>query len=283
MIYLLTMVLCIVAFMQTLRYGQLRELHVYSVIAVNYVVATAAVFGVSGLHTITGTLPMPWHSVAAGAATGALYFTHILITLGCFRTAGVGVTVAVGGCSLIIPAVVGWAVWEESMTVYRWIALVLVPPATWIMRPGNGMRPRLTLVSDALLFANFAAAGLVSTMQKYADVHFFAESKEVFKVSLFGFAAVCSIVFTLLRKLPLRRRDVGVGVVLGLINAASLIFTLLALQVIASVVLFPTSMCLVICINTALSRFLWKERLKPRQYVGIAFAMLIIVLINLPG
>ena len=282
MIYLFLTVFSMVAFMQTLRYGQ-QALHVYAIVAVNYVVATIAVFTVSGLQMTTMGMTIPWHPMAIGAATGVLYISHIPITLGCFRRAGVGVTVAVGGCSLIVPALAGWAVWEESMTVYRWLALALVPPAMWIMRPGNGLRSRLTLTTDVLLIANFAASGLVYSLQKYADVYFVAENREIFKVTLFGTAALSSLLFAIYRRTPFHRRDIGAGILLGLLNAATLIFTLLALQVMAAVVFFPTSMCLVIGINAVTARFLWQERLKHRQYAGLICALIVIALINLPG
>lgn len=281
MIYLLITVLTMVAFMQTLRYGQKQSLHVYAIVAINYAVATIAVFATSELQTTTMGMAIPWHPVIIGAATGILFFIHMPITLGCFRRAGVGVTVAVGGCSLIVPTLAGWAVWDESMTMSRWLALAFVPPAMWIMRPGNGLRSRLTLTTDALLIANFSAAGLGYTLQKYGDVYFVDEGKDFFKVALFGMATISSFLFAIIRRELFHRRDVGIGILLGLLNAASLIFVLLALQVMEAVVFFPTSMCLVIGINAVLAWFLWQERLKHRQYAGLICALIVVILTNL--
>ena len=283
MFYLLIVVLSTVAFMQTLRYGQRREVHLYSAVAVNYLIAFATVLLLSGLLHANGDARLPWHAIIAGAATGVLFFGHVPIILGCFRKAGVAVTTAIGGCSPIVPVVVGWAVWEEAMTTHRWIALAIVPIAMWLLRPGNVGRFQLTLATDLLLLANFAGGGVIYTMQKYADVHFELEKQEVYKVSLFGMAAVISILFAVITKVPLKRRDLGVGIMLGLLNATTLTFTLLGLGLVASVVFYPTATCLMVCLNVTMARLLWHEQLKPRQLAGVALALAVIALTNVTG
>ena len=57
---------------------------------------------------------------------------------------------------------------------------------------------------------------------------------------------------------------------------------LLALGVLGAVVFFTTAGSLAIVLTLLTSWVLWRERITPRQSVGIATAIVIVVLANLP-
>jgi len=76
-----------------------------------------------------------------------------------------------------------------------------------------------------------------------------------------------------------RRRDVIVGVVMGTAGALGLITFLLALRGMTGVVAFPVRSCGSIALTAGVSYALWKEKVSPMQWLGIACAVAAIYLL----
>jgi drug/metabolite transporter (DMT)-like permease len=69
-----------------------------------------------------------------------------------------------------------------------------------------------------------------------------------------------------------------VGVPLGLVNAAFLVFMVLSLQNVDAVIVFPILSASTIVLNLIASRILWSERFTRRQVVGAVVATAVIFL-----
>lgn len=280
MIYLLLCVLSSVVFMQILRCGQGKGVNTLAAVAVNYVIAFLFSAGFMLLRGEATSRELAFHAAAVGVVNGVLFFAHVPFVLGSFSIAGVGVTTALTRAGIVIPALVAWYAWGEAMTVARWLALGLVPPAMLLLRPSNGNGHKLTARADATLVMCLLVAGVILTIHKYAEVHFDSGGNEVYKVALFGAAALSSVGYVLVRRIPCARRDVGVGVALGAANAATLLFVMFGLAVVPATVFYPTTGCLTLCLNVIAAYWLWREALVKRQAWGIAVAVAILVLAN---
>ena len=281
MVYVVLFALSTTAFSQIMHYGQRRETYVLSFVAVNYVIAsvvTTVVWRSKGLDL--GGIQV-WPTVVTGFINGVLFFSHIPFVFGAFRMAGVGAATAIGRSGVVLPALVAWYAWGETMTPQRWLALALVPFAMFLLRPPDRSCRRLTVKADAFLLGYlFIGAGIL-VVHKYADIHFSPGEQEIYKVSLFTTAAVTSVSYVVLRRISCTIRDMRVGMSLGLCNAAALLFVMLGLASVPAVVFYPTSACLSICMNVFASRWLWKETLVAKQLAGVLLTIAIVVLTNL--
>lgn len=285
MLYLVLATLVMVSFSQVLRLGQRFGASVLFVGAVNYVVA--AVLSVGCLlvawklgHSVTP----PARLATYGAINGLLYFTHLLVLLAAYRHAGVGITAACTASGTVIPMVAAAVLWNEPMTPWRWASLGLLPAAMFLLRPGDkNDHPRLTLIGDLALLGTFFTNGVISTIIKAAEVDTQSQLGLTFgyQAVLFAFAAAASSLYAYARRSPRGRPDAVTGAALGTLNVLGTLGVLLSLSVVPAVVFFPTSGCLFVIGNAIAARFLWAERLRKRQTLGIALACVIVVLVNI--
>lgn len=284
MLYLLIASLIMVSFSQVLRLGQKFGAGVLFVGAVNYVTAAVLSLGCVLVVWLMGKNPMPSTLLTGyGAVNGVLYFAHLLILLAAYRRAGVGITAACTMSGTIIPVLFAAWHWGEKMTPGIWAALVLLPAAMFLLRPGDkGDHPHLTLIGDLALLGTFITNGVISTIIKAAEVETHQDIAKTlgYQAVLFAFAATVSTLYAFWRKSPRRRPDAVTGVALGTLNVMGTFGVLLALTVMSSVVFFPTSGCVFVIGNALSARFLWGERLLLRQAIGLSIACGIIILIN---
>lgn len=267
-----------VAFAQLLRYGQRREKAVFVVVWVNYAFA-ALISAAWGAWHLAGDAELSWTAAALGAASGTLYFTNMLWILLAYRYAGVGITVAIMSSSTVLPVVVSWLAWSDEMSPYKWLALGLVWAAIALMRPGRLLDKRLTWKADFVLLLAFLNAGLVGVSHKALSVYAPGQ-QPTYQMVLFLFSAVLSIAYAAIRRETHTRPAMLLGLPIGLANALTTAFMVLAIAALPAGVVFPISTACVISLNVILGRMLWTERIAPRQVAGLALAMVVAVLAN---
>jgi multidrug transporter EmrE-like cation transporter len=280
MVFLLLQVACALIFTQLLRYSQRRGSGVLATSAVNYVAAAGASAIMLAVAWPNVSPAASWLPAAMGVASGALYFTHLLILLGSYERAGVGITAAFTGMGIVLPVFVSWLAWREPMTPFRWAALALLLPAILLMRPPTRPQKHLSLQADLLLMASFAVAGAVSLLHKAVNVYS-PTCRPLYQACLFAVAAISSVGYARLRRLPFGREELSLGTVLGVSNVAATLFGLLALGALPAVIVFPTASSLNIASSVVASWFLWGERANGRQVVGLAASIAVVVLGNL--
>ena len=103
--------------------------------------------------------------------------------------------------------------------------------------------------------------------------------RSVFTWVLFTVAAVVVWAYLLLRRVRIERRAFLLGLVLGLPNLGSTIFTLLALRTVPASIAFPLVNLAVVAGSTALGYLVWRERLGRAARAGLVVAAAAIVLL----
>ncbi|MBI4026339.1 MAG: hypothetical protein HY360_15245 [Verrucomicrobia bacterium] len=283
MIFLLLAVVGSVCFNQCLRYGQKHGTNILAAIVVNYLIAAGASLMIFLSHGLSPSRLLDGHVIAVAGVNGILYFAHILVILAAYRIVGVGITAALSRAGTVVPVLVSWLAWGETMTPYRWVALALVPVSMILMRRRESSHPRVTVRGDLVLFTCFAMAGTILTLHKYAQIHFTVGQRETYMTLLFTFATLSSLSYAFARRVEYSKGDVALGGAIGFVNASMLLLVLICLARIPAVVFYPTLASLEICLNVFASRLLWKESLLKRQMMGLLLAIGIVLLTNVPS
>ena len=280
MVFIAISIVTIVGLTQLVRYGQLRRMHILVAIMVNYVVA-AAVSGLVFFHgASSGEIPVLSGAFPLAVVNGVLYFTHFLLLLASYRLAGLGITTALVSSGYVLPVLLSRLIWDEPMPPTRWVAVALVPVVMFLLRPNKDSGKRMTLKGDAVLVLVVLMGGTVMTIHKAAVVAQVGNQQSLYRFALFTTAALVSVGYVAIRRLPVRPREAKLGLGIGLFNTVGLASTVAGLVAVPAVVFFPVVGCLVIVVNVVLSRVFWKERITPRQIVGIAAALIVVVLTN---
>ena len=304
MSYLLVHIACVLGFSQLLRLGQKRSCRTLSVAGVNYVVTAALSAGMllaCGAWRAAG----PGLAAGLGAVNGALFLVHLLIMVAGFRVAGVGITWAFVSSGVVLPVLVTHFAWGEAMSRPQWTALALLPAAVVLLRPrrnkaeGEGGARHPGLKGDLILLFCFLMAGVIATIHKGQDHYtklllagpdgeldaaaklLARNARLLYQAVLFGVACLCSVGYMAAGRIRPTAREIRVGGAVGAANTFGLFFALLALSALPATVFFPTAACLIIILNTALGRVLWKERISPRQVAGVGLALAVVILSNL--
>ncbi|MBO6575353.1 MAG: hypothetical protein JJ896_08060 [Rhodothermales bacterium] len=264
--------------------------------------------GQAGLDTLT--LLVVNYAVAAGmgllllvaddAASSADYFqpgflglvaVTGLVLIGSFflfaeatRRAGMSVSMAVMRVGVSIPFLVSWLAWREEPSSAQWIGFMLVLFALiFITRKPSEEGGTVEVASAAgLLVLLFVGGGAGDTLVKAFDVWF---AGELPGHAFMGGAFLVS--FLAGASLMLARRDcvkdsraARWGLVLGVVNYASILFVLEAVARIPATVVFPTVSVSVVVGGALIGLLVWKERLSPVNMAGIALAAAAVVLLN---
>ena len=277
MTYVVLLTLCSLGFQQLLRTAQVRRTNVLAVAAVNYMIAAV---GSAVLYAFdrADAESISWVAVALGAVNGVLFATHLYIILASYRRADVGITIAVTQCGGALAILGTWLLWDEPMTHARWAAVAMLPLAIMLMRTGPKQNPHLRITADLLLLTSFLYFACTQMIHRANQEYVLIESHTSYRISLWAGAAITSAAVALARRSRITGGDMCVGVPLGLVNAAFLVFMVLSLQNVDAVIVFPILSASTIVLNLIASRILWSERFTRRQVVGAVVATAVICL-----
>ncbi len=282
--FLILHMLAVVVFLQMLRHTQRRGDDILSVVAFNYAVAAvlSAIFYLCAFGVKAELQPA---AIMLGAINGVLYYLHLLILLACFRVVGTGISIAVCNSASIAPIVFASVLWpqHETMNALRWLAVALIPPAMILMRPMQGKYGPIGFKGDVLLAAAFIVGGLIMIIHKVGVVLDAVPLRAAYQyqMSLFALATISSSSCWMWRRYKPASHEIGWGILIGACNMAATGLLLAAVTVLGAIMFYSTASPLIIALTLIVAWILWKERINKRQAVGVAMAILIVVLTNL--
>lgn len=98
---------------------------------------------------------------------------------------------------------------------------------------------------------------------------------------LFGTTAIISTFVAVARKSRLRLTDIPFGIILGVSNLLAGHFLLLSLARLPGMLVFPIVGSMSIVVTVLAGVAIWREKLRSYTIIGIAVAVIAVVLINL--
>lgn len=118
-----------------------------------------------------------------------------------------------------------------------------------------------------LLFLLFGFNDLIFKLKSEFYLHIDNNS---FLIMVYLAALALSILFILARRLPVSGKAVLLGLLLGLVNYCAAATFLEAVQALPGMIAYPLYGIAVIVFTTISSAIIWKERLKPHNYLFMA-------------
>ncbi len=270
-----------VLFFHVIRAAQVRGCNMMVVGAVNYVLASAACFGISlaqGNLFLSG-VTLFWGAVQGIAFIGTFYLMCVSMDL-----SGLAIATAFMRLSVVIPVLASIFYWGEVPNVYQvlgilacLISLSLIGTRTRNVARREGVGWREVWVSG-VLFLGVGTATLASKGFVEAGV---PDARTTYMGVLYGVAGLGALGAFLS---PAWRKEwVGVwdGVKMGFFNVTSILAFLIALEQVPGVVVFPVQACGGLLLNTLFAAVVWHERFVRRTLVGMGVAAAGLALVNL--
>ncbi len=242
-------------------------------------------------------------AVLCGGWMGAIYFTAFFFVVYSIKHVGAAPTTVVGGLSLLLPIGVAAVLWKETPTLAQCVGVGFAVVALALIGvrrkprvepehsthaaepPGESIGSRKRYIIALVLTAFFLLAGSARLAQRTLKhvVENADEQRATFLFTAFVVASVPSIILLIARRRKISLAEFGMGVAMGASNVLQSHFILTALEQFEGYIVFPVSAAGGLLLTTFVATRLLGEKLNRQTYVGIAVAVVALVLLNWVG
>ncbi len=253
----------------------------------NYFVACASgIIAYNGTITSTEIPKYDWFYYTLGlGALFILVFNLMAITT---QRSGLSVVSVATKMSVVIPVVFGLLYYKDSLGIYKAIGILLALIAVYLAsvkkKDGLKIKPK-NLIFPVLVFLG---SGIIDTSIKYLEDSFVAEADvPLFSATIFFTAFTLGVLVLLVQKLrgkfQFEWKNILGGIALGIPNYFSIYFVVKALRsdLFESSGIFTVNNVAIVILSTFVGILFFKERLLPKNWLGIGLAVLGIFLIAL--
>ncbi len=249
-------------------------------IVINYYIAFLFGFFMSeSKMTVSEVTSSPWF---IGTVFLGMLFIIIFNIMGITaQRSGVAVTSVATKMSVVIPVVFGLVVYQESAGFLKILGIVLALVAVYLasVKSNEGFKWRNILFPVLL----FLGSGTIDTALKFLETNYVAGAQiSIFSTTIFGFAGVFGTLFMLFKgNWKIHWRSVLGGIALGIPNYFSIVFLLeaLATEGLESSMVFTVNNVSIVMLSTLVGLLAFKERLLPKNWIGIGLAIISIFLV----
>lgn len=283
MIYLALTILQSTAIFVVMKLFNRFRIDNWQAITVNYIVATT--FGLiiyNGEISATVVLGKNWllYAVLLGMTFISTFFVFALSA----QKVGVALTSVASKMSVVIPVIAGIILLNEKISLLAGLGVSMALMAFYLTlgRGVNSSFPKKYIILPVLLFAG---NGINDSLMKYAEYHFVANTNDLilFLSMIFFTSLVLGIIISMIKYARKRYRISGrnllAGIILGLLNFGSTYYILKCMGLYDSSVVFPVTNAGIVSLSALTGFFLFREKLNRKNWIGIALAILAILLI----
>ena len=302
-LYLLLKVASSVGMGLVLKRADARSLDRLPMIRVNY--AVAAVLGFIATVAL-GQNHISTPTMLLAAITGVLFVAGMLVWTRAIQEAGLALSVVAMRTAIVIPLLASVLIWHErpsplelTGSIVALLALSLVlsevarpklanrksspenPPP--LHPPSSSIRSSFFTIPSSLLWLSllFLADGLVMVPALIFRKQLPQAESLPFQTVIFVTAFFITTLLYYLRRPRLTNETLKWGALLGTANLGNYLFLVLALSVLPGLAVYPAIAAGEVGLMAVAGVVLWKEKVGLRSWLGIALAILALVLIQL--
>lgn len=307
MLYLLLAILCSSSIALIFKYSETSNTNRYAITTMNYV--TACIISLITLKTVnlnfkftvseminglqsnmSGTMTqagsMLW-AIILGIIGGFFFLFSFLYYQKSIKESGASLSGMFGKLGILVPMIFSVVLWKEIPTSIQIIGIVLAIVSILIVNL-DFAEIRKSKINRTLILL-FIYGGMAEFSNKIFLKYALIEYKSLFLLMIFFTAFIMSL--TYLRKNSIenkgkdigkiKKRDLLLGLAVGIPNLYSSFFLIEALNDIAAAVVFPVYSASSILVITLMSRILFKEQLRKKDFIAIGLTVVSVILINM--
>ncbi|MBQ8958782.1 MAG: EamA family transporter [Bacteroidales bacterium] len=294
MIYLILAILCSTGVFVAMRLFERFRLDNHQALMWNYVFATTTGFLMcKQFDTVPQLVAEPWFGLSL--LTGFWFiFTYLLMAASTQRS-GVTVTSLSSKLSVVLPTLAGVVLFHETLGLVPVLGIVLALVALVLVVGGKGdaakgdakhcVSTSVKELSFSLLpILIFFGTGTGDILMKLTERRNASDDMGFMIAFIYLIAMLFGLVlvgFDLIRgKSKWGWKNALGGIVLGIINFFSTYFVYKSMRLFDNVVLFPIYNIGVVCLTALSGWLLFKEKLTWKNYLGLAIAIIAVLLIT---
>ena len=284
MIYLILAIVFSSGIFVTMRFFERFDLDNHQALMWNYVFATATGFLICRhFDTVPELVGESWFGLAI--LTGFWFiFTYLLMTTST-QTSGITITSLSSKLSVVLPTMAGVLIFHEKLNVKVSIGIVLALVALVLVVGGGSKSPaeqrRANWVLPVLIFFGTGTGDILMKLNEQRNSGDDMGFMIAFIYLIAMLFSILLVAHDLLRgKSKWQNKSILGGVSLGVINFFSTFCVFHAMRYFSNVVLFPIYNIGVVCLTALIGWLLFKEKLTKKNYLGLAIAIIAVVLIT---
>lgn len=230
----------------------------------------------------------PWFAgtIFLGVMFIAVFYLAAITT----QRSGLSVVSVATKMSVAIPVIFGITYFNESTGAVKVIGIILALAAVYLSSIKS--RDGIKIKKENLIFPIlvFLGSGVIDTTIKFLEASYVEEADvALFSSTIFSIAGVVGttiLIFQAIRgSLRITGKNIMGGLILGIPNYFSIYFLVKALRSegFESSTIFTINNVAIVLLSTLLGIILFRERLIPKNWIGIALAVLSIILVANSG
>lgn len=285
MIYLLLSVLASSFIFVIFKLFKRFDINTMQAIVINYFIACLVGFFGFIKETDISLIPeKPWFS--GTIFLGVLFIVVFNLAAITTQRSGLSVVSVATKMSVAIPVLFGIIYFNESSGTIKIIGIILALAAVYLTSVKS--RDGIPINKKNLIFPIlvFLGSGIIDTSIKYLETSYVSKTEvALFSSTIFAIAGSIGIgiliVQALMGRLRITGKNILAGIALGIPNFFSIYFLVMALrnEGFESSTVFTINNVAIVLVSTIFGIALFKERLIPKNWIGIALAIISILLV----
>jgi len=253
-------------------------------IVVNYFTAcVAGYFGLERAFSVDDTLGQDW--IFGAILLGILFITVFNLMAITTQKSGLSAVSVASKMSVALPILFVIFYYDEPTGFLKIFGIILALIAVYLssVKTKSGIKlEKNTLIFPLLVFLG---SGIIETLIKFLEQNFVAkEDVALFSTSIFICAAAIGTVAGMIqftkKKIKFTYKEILGGIALGVPNYYSIYFFIQALRSgMPSTTVFILNNVAIVLLSTLLGIFLFREKLLRKNWIGIALAVVSIILV----
>lgn len=217
---------------------------------------------------------------------GAMFITVFNLAAITTQRSGLSVVSVATKMSVAIPVFFGIFIYNESLGFLKITGIILALAAVYLSSIKT--KKGISIKKENLIFPLlvFVGSGIIDTTINYLENFYVSETDVgLFSSSIFGIAGIIGTSILIgqafLGKLKITWRNIAGGIALGIPNYFSIYFLVMALRSpgFENSVIFTLNHVGIVLASTVLGIVLFKEVLLKKNWIGIALAVISIILV----
>lgn len=286
MIYLLLSILSSTVIFVVFRLYKKYGVNTLQAIIVNYFIA--CIVGFFGyIESVDDLIRIPSESWFLGTVfLGAMFITVFNLAAITTQRSGLSVVSVATKMSVAIPVFFGIFIYNESLGFLKVTGIILALAAVYLSSIKT--KKGISIKKENLIFPLlvFVGSGIIDTTINYLENFYVSETDVgLFSSSIFGIAGIIGTTILIgqavLGKLKITWKNIAGGIALGIPNYFSIYFLVMALRSpgFENSVIFTLNHVGIVLASTILGIVLFKEVLLKKNWIGIALAVISIILV----
>ncbi len=292
MIYLIASILVFTFIFIVFKLYERYKVDILQAIVVNYIVAfiTSMIaykyqVGFSNL-SVSNVMEMDWFYYTFGL--GVLFIVIFVIIGKVTQTNGLSVASVATKMSVIIPIIFGLVYYNESLGLLKAIGILFALAAVYLVSVKSSHGIKLQKRDFYLPILVLLGSGVIDTTIKFLEEEYVAENDiSIFSATIFFSAAILGIIIVAFKfskgNVTFEFKNIIGGIALGIPNYFSIYLLVKALRsdILESSGIFAVNNVSIVTLSTIAGIVLFQEKLLPKNWIGIALAIISIILIAL--